>query len=97
LITSEEVFLTWMDRDTTLTPVERRIMRELGLRLGSWLPVVGIARAVYRDTEPGLLEADRATLRTHIWRMRHKFAKHGDPWQIENRYPHGLYRLVYVA
>lgn len=86
-------FAAWLADDLTLTPTESRIARCLGLRFGTWLPRVAIVRAVYRDTfQRDLLDADLATLRTHIWRLRHKLAP--TPWRIENRRLWGLYRLV---
>lgn len=86
-------FAVWLDEDMTLTPVETRIVRALGLRLGSWLPSALLAEAVYRNLHhPELIAAERASLRTHIWRTRRKLVS--SPWQIESRVTHGLYRLV---
>ena len=84
----------WLDDNATLTPTELRIVRALGLRLGSWLPTQLLANAVYRDESKGdhVIRADMASLRTHIWRIRRKLAS--TPWRIENRYQHSTYRLV---
>jgi len=97
LTPSQLRFLEWFDADTTLTPIETRIVRALGLRLGSWVPTTALVRAVYRDTwQRDLLEADKHSLRVHISRIRRKLELNPDqtPWRIENRVQHGLYRLV---
>ena len=86
-------FMRWLADDLTLTPVETRTVRALGLRFGSWLPTSLLAQAVYRDTHhPDLQAYESASLRTHIWRIRRKLQ--ATPWRIDNRYQHGLYRLV---
>jgi len=97
LTPSELRFIEWFENDTTLTPIETRIVRALGLRLGSWVPTAALVRAVWRDTfHRDLLEADKHSLRVHISRIRRKLELNPDqtPWHIENRVQHGLYRLV---
>ena len=86
-------FAEWLEDDMTLTPVELRIVRALGVRFGSWLSTALLAQAVYRDvSRPDMLKFEAAALRTHIWRIRRKLE--ATPWRIDNRYPHGVYRLV---
>jgi DNA-binding response OmpR family regulator len=82
----------WLEQDLSLTPTETRIVEVLGYRLNQWVPAIAIVRAIYRETEPGLLAANRKTFRTHLWRIRRKLEP--TPWRIENRYWHGLYRLI---
>jgi DNA-binding response OmpR family regulator len=89
-------FDKWLDDDLTLTPTEFCVVQVLGSRFGAWVPVQALVRAVYRDTfQRDLLECDVHTLRTHISRIRRKLQS--TPWRIENRYSHGLYRLVRSA
>ena len=93
LTAPQQRFVTWFNADVTLTPMESRVVRALGLRLGSWVPSTALVRAVYRDTfQRDLLEADKHSLRVHISRIRRKLEP--TPWRIENRFMHGLYRLV---
>jgi DNA-binding response OmpR family regulator len=94
LDSSVHAFAAWLDEDLTLTPTELRVLRVFGSRFGAWIPARALVRAVYRDTfQRDLLQCDINTIRTHIYRIRAKL--HSTPWRIENRSPHGLYRLVH--
>ena len=94
LDSSVHAFDKWLDNDMTLTPTESRVVHVFGSRFGTWVPVQALVRAVYRETfQRDLLECDVHTLRTHISRIRRKLQR--TPWRIENRYSHGLYRLVH--
>lgn len=93
---SVQNFADWLKADLTLTPTEFRVVDVFGSRFGAWIPAQALVRAVYRDTfQRDLLECDINTIRTHIWRIRRKLQR--TPWRIENRYSHGLYRLVRSA
>lgn len=84
------VFGEWLDQDVTLTPTELRITQVLAVRFGEWVPAQAICRAVYRHQKQ-VIPADLASMRTHLYRIRPKIRP---AWRIENRYQHGLYRLV---
>jgi len=94
LRSSVQAFDQWLDDDMMLTPTESRVLHVFGSRFGTWVPVQALVRAVYRESfQRDLLECDVHTLRTHISRIRRKL--NSTPWRIENRYSHGLYRLVH--
>lgn len=89
-------FAEWLDDDLTLTPTELCVVGVFASRFGAWVPAQVLVRAVYRDTfQSDLLQCDLHTMRTHISRIRRKLQS--TPWRIDNRYSHGLYRLVRSA
>lgn len=88
----QRVFAVWLhDHQHAFTPTEACLLRALGLRCGSWVPKAELAEAMYRSPWRQVIPSDLETVRTHIWRIRPKLAPH---WRIENRFMHGLYRLV---
>lgn len=92
-LSARSTFWHWLEHDVAFTPIELRTMQALGRYFGEWVSMQQLVEQVYGEPpDSGLFVSDSRSLRTHFWRVRAKLQP--TPWRIENRYHHGLYRLV---